>query len=216
MKMRWGYLQNRGDMSAYIDNMLANLEKLQALRIGTYSELVDQVGSREQCLAFLQRTDFDFDQLVQTLNYLLRWVFPFKNPVREFIDPDRVIEANYLDLLKQHKIGSNLDLLETGRTNAGRFQLSSVTEIPLLFVTGIVHRADISRLVYVRGKTVKHLCGGGYDTLEKIAGANLAEMEDRMDAYYRTLGKSLADFKAVIPLAWMIGGAQILPRVLKE
>jgi hypothetical protein len=59
------------------------------------------------------------------------------------------------------------------------------------------------------------LCGGGYDSLEKIAKANLAEMEERMELYYRTLGKSLADFKSVIPLAWMIGGAQILPRVLE-
>ncbi len=63
--------------------------------------------------------------------------------------------------------------------------------------------------------TVRHLCGGGYDTLEKIAGADLAEMEVKMDAYYQTLGKSLADFKAVIPLEWMIGGAKILPRVVK-
>ena len=32
---------------------------------------------------------------------------------------------------------------------------------------------------------------------------------------YRTLGKTLADFRAVIPLPWMIGGARILPRVVE-
>jgi hypothetical protein len=78
----------------------------------------------------------------------------------------------------------------------------------------IVHKADISRLAYVRGRTVRHLCGGGYDTLEKIAAADPGEMEERMDVYYRSLGKSLADFKSVIPLSWMVGGAQILPRVV--
>jgi hypothetical protein len=62
---------------------------------------------------------------------------------------------------------------------------------------------------------VKHLCGGGYATLEKIANTDLAEMEERMDAYYRTFGKCLADFKAVIPLPWMIGGAKILPCVIR-
>jgi hypothetical protein len=36
-----------------------------------------------------------------------------------------------------------------------------------------------------------------------------------MEAYYQRLGKSLADFKAVIPLRWMIGGARILPRVVE-
>jgi hypothetical protein len=41
-------------------------------------------------------------------------------------------------------------------------------------------------------------------------------MEKKMDAYYRTLGKSLADFKSVIPLSFMIGGARILPTVVEE
>jgi hypothetical protein len=68
----------------------------------------------------------------------------------------------------------------------------------------------------VCGKTVRHLCGSGYDTLEKIAHADHAEMEVKMEAYYRTLGKSLADFKAVIPLSWMIGMAKILPRLLVD
>jgi hypothetical protein len=51
--------------------------------------------------------------------------------------------------------------------------------------------------------------------LRKIAAADLAEMEEKMDAYYQTLGKSSADFRSVIPLTWMIGGAKILPRVVK-
>jgi hypothetical protein len=40
-------------------------------------------------------------------------------------------------------------------------------------------------------------------------------MKVRMETYYKTLGKSLSDFKAVIPLSWMVGGAKILPRVVK-
>jgi hypothetical protein len=68
----------------------------------------------------------------------------------------------------------------------------------------------------VRGKTVNHLCGGGYNTLEKIANADLEIMDKDMDAYYQTLGKNLVDFQSVILLPWIIGGAQILPRVMEE
>jgi hypothetical protein len=214
-KIRRGYLQNQGDKTPYIAKMVTNLEELETRRIGTYSKLVHQVATREHCIAFLQRTDFDFDQLIQTLNYLLRWVLPFNTPVREFIDVDNVGNAKYLDALKKQKIGSNLDLLEAGRTEVGRVQLSHTTGIPIAFIAALMHKADISRLAYVRGKTVKHLCGGGYDSLGKIAAASLAEMEEKMDAYYRTLGKSLADFRSVIPLSWMIGGAKILPRVVE-
>lgn len=214
-KIRRGYLQNRGDKTAYVDGIAAHLDRLHRLRIGTYSALVGQVSSRERCTAFLERADFDFDQLIQTLNYLLRWVLPFKTPVREFVEADRAVTAGYLAALKQQRIGSNLDLLEAGRAPAGRARLSSAAGIPPAFLTALVHKADISRLAYVRGKTVRHLCGGGYDSLEKIATAHLAEMEEKMEAYYRTLGKSSADFKSVIPLSWMIGGAKILPRLVK-
>jgi hypothetical protein len=73
----------------------------------------------------------------------------------------------------------------------------------------------MTRLAYVRGKTVRHLCGGGYDSLDKLAGADLKQMEADMSAYYQTLGKTLSDFKAVIPLDWMVGGARVLPRVME-
>ena len=125
-KIREGYLQNRGDMTVYIDSMTSHLQKLETRRIGTYSELVAQVATREQCLAFLQQTGFDFDQLIQTLNYLLRWVLPFKTPLGEFIDADKDAEVSYLAALKKHKIGSNLDLLEAGRAETGRVQGSQV------------------------------------------------------------------------------------------
>jgi hypothetical protein len=214
-KIREGYLDNRGNKTAFIVSMAANLRKLEALRIGTYSQLIRQVASREQCIAFLRRTGFDFHQLVQLLNYLLRWVLPFKTPLRECIGGESHVSGRYLEALKKHKISSNLDLLEVGRTRAGRYQIADITKIPVASVTALVHKADISRLAYVRGKTIKHLCGGGFDTLERIANASVAEMEEKMEVYYRTLGKSLADFRLVIPLSWMIGGAKILPRVVK-
>jgi hypothetical protein len=213
--IRRGYLQDRGEMTGYIDSISTHLAELQVRGAGYYSELVYQVATRERCVDFLQQSGFDFDALIQVLNYLLRWVLPFKTPLREFIDTDKDEEIKYLETLKKQRISSNLDLLEAGRTGAGRAQLARTLEMPPDFVTALVRRADISRLAYVRGKTVRHLCGGGYDSLDKIASADLAEMEESMDAYYRTLGKSLADFKSVIPLAWMIGGAQVLPRVVE-
>jgi hypothetical protein len=136
-------------------------------------------------------------------------------PVREFIDLNNETQKKYFEILKEKKLGSNLDILEQGRTQDGRNRLSQATGIPDSFIFELVHKADISRLAYVRGKSVLHLCGGGYNTLDKIARAEVGEMEKAMDVYYRTLGKSLADFKAVIPLAWMIGGARILPRVVE-
>jgi hypothetical protein len=212
--IRRGYLQDRGEMTAYVDSIASHLRDLEARRIGTYSDLVRCVATRAECVAFLQETDFTFGPLIEILNYLLRWVLPFKTPIREFINVDSHRDVELLESLKKQDVKSNLDLLEVGRTEAGRAQLASAAGVPAAELLTLVHRVDISRLAFVRGKTVKHLCGGGYDTLEKIARADAAEMEEKMGAYYRTLGKTAADFKAVIPLAWMIGGAKTLPRVV--
>lgn len=214
-KIQQGYRQHQND-TTFTDNIVAGFKTLETLQTDTYLNLIDQVETRQKCVAFLQKTNLSFDELIQTLNYVFRWVLPFKTPVREFMDVGHDTHQAYLAILKQHKLGSNLDLLEHGRTKAGRAELSKDTEIPEAFILGLVHRADISRLAYVRGKTVKHLCGGGYDTLDKIASANLNRMEAEMAAYYRTIGKRLADFKSVIPLPWMIGGAKILPKVVEE
>jgi Domain of unknown function (DUF4332) len=213
-KVQEGYLQGRSE-PAIIDQMLSHFKKLENLQVKTYLNLVQQVESREKCERFLERTGFGFNELIETLNYLFRWVLPFMTPVREFIDMSNVTDKAYFEKLKGVKLASNLDLLEKGRKREGRIQLSQASGIPDCFITDLVHQADISRLAYVRGKTVRHLCGGGYNTLDKIANADVGEMEQAMEAYYRTLGKSLADFKAVIPLTWMIGGARILPKVFE-
>jgi hypothetical protein len=213
--IRRGYLQDRGDMTTYVDGVAAYLRDLETRGVGSYSQLVQSVATRAGCVAFLEKTGFGFDPLIKTLNYLSRWVLPFKTPLREFIDVDSPAGVEVFEALKRQGIRSNLDLLEVGRTEAGRVQLARTTGMPADGILALVHRVDISRLAYVRGKTVKHLCGGGYDTLERIANADAAEMEKEMGAYYRTLGKTLADFKAVIPLSWMMGGAEIVPRVVK-
>jgi hypothetical protein len=214
-KLRSGYLQDRGEKTAFLDELIEGFQSLGTLRVGTYEDLIDQVATRESCLVFLERTDFGFPRMIQTLNYLLRWVLPFETPLREFVETDEPSEAETLRALKGQEIRSNLDSLEAGRTRKGRLRLSREARLPMPIVTELVHRTDISRLAFVRGKTVRHLCGGGFDTLEKIAAADLDRMEHAMDAYYRSLGKSAADFKSVIPLRWMVGGAKVLPRVVE-
>lgn len=213
-KIYQGYLHDQD--SKFMDEVIANLNKLAVIQVENYSALVQMVETREKCSDFLRRTGFGFDELIQILNYLFRWVLPFKSPVRELLDPQDSQHLEQLEVLKRINLRSNHDILDCLRGREARSQFSNETGIPEPFILELVHRADISRLAYVRGKTVRHLCGGGYDRLEKIASADLRTMEKDMDAYYRTLGKSLADFKSVIPLMWMIGGAKILPRVVEE
>ena len=212
--LRHGYRQN-GREAVFIREVSADFRILSAQGVRDYEDLVRKIDSRTKCEVFLQATGIPFEALIQMLNYLFRWVLPFRCPVRELLDAGEEPMSAALVQLRLCRVRSNLDVLENCRTGSGRAALASKTGMVESFMLDLAHRADISRLAYVRGKTVNHLCRGGSDTLEKISNADLRQMEADMAAYYATLGKTLADFRAVIPLDWMIGGARVLPRVIE-
>lgn len=212
-RIKLGYLQN-GKQTSFISEITDHFNTLGNLDVKNYLDLVRKIETRVKCKLFVQKTNFRFESLIQILNFVFRWVLPFKCSVRELVDITSDANMAALEVLMKCKIRSNLDVLEACRTRADRSQLAREAGITEAFILDLVHRADISRLAYVRGKTVKHLCGGGYDTLDKIANSDLIKMEEDMTAYYRTMGKSFSNFKAVIPLNWMIGGAKVLPKII--
>ena len=213
-RLQHGYLLN-GKEVLFISEITRQFRMLNIFGVKNYLDLVQQVNTKTNCESFLKKVDFSFENLIQLLNYLFRWVLPFKCPIRELVEIISWTNNDYLTILKKFKIRSNLDILEKCRTRKSRSLLSNETGMKEIFILELTHRADISRLAYVRGKTIKHLCGGGYNTLDKIATADMQNMEEDMTAYYVTLGKNFSDFKAVIPLDWMIGGAKVLPKIIE-
>lgn len=210
-----GYFQGRNE-DAYIAGIIENFDLLGDLGVKNYLGLVQQVETKEKCESFLKEAGISFEPLIETLNYLFRMALPFKNPLREYVYSTSRAELSVYEILKRLKFKTNLDVLDRCGEKGKRLKVEKESEISEAVMLTLLHRTDISRLAYVRGKTVLHLCGGGYDTLDKIACADLKTMEADMTIYCRTIGKEFSDFKAVIPLNWMIGGARILPRVVEE
>ena len=213
-RLQHGYLLN-GKEATFISDITNQFRLLKPFGVKNYLDLVQQVNTKASCESFLIKTGFSFEALIHLLNFLFRWVLPFKSPVRELVETISGSEIEYLTILKKFRIRFNLDVLEKCRTRKGRSLLSKETGMSNKFILDLTHRADMSRLAYVRGKTIKHLCEGGYNTLDKIANANMQKMEKDMTVYYETLGKSFSDFKNVIPLDWMIGGAKVLPKIVE-
>lgn len=213
-KIRQGYRQNDRE-AEFVAEITKHFKKLSLLGIRNYQDLVERVNTKANCEKFLQETEFSFEALIQVLNFLFRWVLPFKTPIKELVDTIPQTNTTHLEIFKKQKIRSNLDVLETFRSKMGRKIFATETGIDELYILELTHRADISRLAYVRGKTIMHLSGGGYNTLNKLANAEMDKMEADMTAYYESIGKSFADFKAVIPLDWMIGGAKVLPKIVE-
>ena len=214
-KIRQGYLQNDREAD-FIGEITKHFKNLSLLGIRNYQDLVGRVNTKSNCEKFLQETGFSFEALIRVLDYLFRWVLPFRIPIKELIYIMSSTNTINLEIFKNRGVRSNLDVLEAFRSKMGRKMFSIETGIDETYILELAHRADISRLAYVRGKTIMHLSGGGYNTLNKLENAEIMKMEADMTAYYETIGKSFADFKSVIPLDWIIGGAKILPKIIED
>ncbi|MCK5152609.1 MAG: hypothetical protein KAQ65_12235, partial [Candidatus Thorarchaeota archaeon] len=82
------------------------------------------------------------------------------------------------------------------------------------FILDLLHRTDISRLPWVRGKTVMALSSAGYDTLDKIANASPDKMISKLE-------KSLADGGKRFSRSWIdpegaIAQAKVIPVVISK
>ena len=195
------------ERNPYWSQVTATFAHLHAAGVQDYADLVARVATRAQCLSFLAHNGLAFPHLIDVLNCLLRWTLPFATATRELLKHDDPQEMAYYLALKQRRLTESFSLLERGRLHAERIVLIQATGLPEAFVIQIVHRADIARLP---------LCGAGYDTLAKIAAADLPEMEAAMNAYFlRTQGKSWKAFKSVILLRGLIRGAQALPAIVE-
>ena len=212
-RLRQGYGQGGQELD-FIDAVAGGFAALGALGVRDYLDLVSRVAEKASCERFVRETGFSFESLIEVLDFLFRWVLPFKIPLKELVETLPEPQPAGVAVLKQHKIRSNLDVLERFRSVEGRRAFAAETGVSETLILNLAHRADLSRLAYVRGRTIRHLCGGGYDTLAKLANADMAQMSANMTAYYRSIGKEFADFQAVIPLDWMVGGARVLPRVI--
>ena len=214
-KLQQGYILN-GKKPSQINDIIETFILLYKNDVKDYKELLQNVADKTKCESFLGIVDIEFEKLIQLLNFLFRWILPFKCTIRELVDTIPYADQNYIQTLKEFQIKSNLDVLEICRQKNQRLELSNKSKMSTKFLLDITHRADISRLAYVRAKTIKHLCGGGYDTLMKISSANYQKMKENMTEYYKSLGKNYSDFQSVIPLDWMIGGAKVIPNIIEE
>jgi len=203
-----------GKYKEYLEKITASLRTLDGVGVRNYIELIEAIVTKEQCEAFLVRTKIPFRELISLLNYLFRWVLPFNAPVREFLETGNETHLVYARKLKEKGIANNLDVLEHARTRAARIDISNQTGVPETFLLELVNKADISRLPYIRGKTVTIFCNAGFDSLLKLANAKIEELVDALMDYLQSIGSKFS--KSFIEPAGAIAQAKVLPILVEQ
>ncbi|UCD26340.1 MAG: DUF4332 domain-containing protein [Candidatus Bathyarchaeota archaeon] len=197
----------------YASNITNILKKIESLKVENYIALVRRVETRQKCEEFVRRAKLPFMDLISALNYIFRWVLPFRNVyLRQLVETSNEVHMEYIKRLKEHDIELNLDILEHGRTKEARIKLLEETVIPEDFILYIVNRADLTRLPYMSRKTVNHLCAGGYDSVDKLVQAESGKVIEDMKAYFDKIGVKLSGF---IDLKGITHWAKTIPKIVE-
>lgn len=199
----------------YLSNLTDILRNLDSFGIKNYTDLVNQVGNKEICEVFLGKTKLPFKDLISVLNYIFRWVLPFRNLyLRDLVDPKNETHRKHIEGLRKLDIKFNLDILEHCRTIKGRDKVSEETGIPKAFIVNLVNRADLTRLPYMGKSTVNYLCGGGYNSIDRLAQANIDKLRKDMKSHFNKIGVRLS--KSFIELEGLIEWAKAVPKIVER
>lgn len=197
----------------FIEKLVRTFKSLENAKIKDYSDLIEKVETRKKCENFLGNAKISFKDLISLLNYVFRWVLPFRNVyLKQLIDPENESHIAYIKKLKEQDIKFNLDILECSRTRKSRAKLSETEKIPEGFILDLTNRADLTRLPYMSKKTVEHLCNAGYDCVSKLAKAEAGKLREDMKSYFNKVNIRLGYF---IDLAGLIVWARTVPKIIE-
>jgi len=199
---------------ASIKRLTSTFKSLGDAKTKNYTDLIEKIETRESCENFLKITKIQFRDLISVLNYIFRWVLPFRNVyLRQLIDSGNESHMVYVKILKEHSLRFNLDILECCRTCEGRAKLSEKARIPEDFILDLVNRADLTRLPYMNKKTVEHLCNARYDNVDKLAKVEAGKLREDMKSYFNKVGLRLGSF---IDLAGLVEWAKTVPKIVES
>ncbi|HUT16972.1 MAG TPA: DUF4332 domain-containing protein, partial [Acidobacteriota bacterium] len=163
---------------------------------------------------FLKKSELAFIDLISALNYMFRWVLPFRNVyLKKLIATNNEAHKEYIEKLIERNIKFNLDILEYGRTKEGRKKISIETGTPETFILNLTNKADLTRLPYMNWKTANHLFEAGYNNLNKLAEVSRERLKDDMKTYFDRKGIKLGPF---IDLKGLSLWAKCVPKIIES
>ncbi len=192
------------------------LDEIEKAGLQTVFQFINNVATRRQAEGFLQRTGISLPYLMGVLDFFKQWWFPFGAQLRQLVEDSDQHLIGPLACLKQQGYAQGFKLLDIGRTCEGRRTLSEQTGIPEEILLDLVNRADVTRIPYVSGATVKRMWAIGYDSLQKLQKTSPMEYFSRVSQYYASMQKPIPFDAKLEYIRNSLSSAQRMPVVVEE
>jgi hypothetical protein len=173
----------------WMEALIRSFRHLAEVGVRDVLDLVDHVDTKEKFEGFIAQTGLDAKEVVGVLTYLVYWFIPAKKNLGELVKADPVVMED-IARLRACGIRCNLDLLEKGITPEARKDLAGRSGVPEAVITGLVNRADFSRLPWTSRATISNYIGSGYSSLAQLANADLEQVSADFYRYGESIGKN--------------------------
>jgi hypothetical protein len=211
--LQFNTLPVRPEGTAWFMDTLAAVEKSG---IPTLFAFIHRIATRKQAEVFIKENGIPLLNLMAVLDFFKQWWFPFGAQLRQLVEDNDQTSIGAIDTLKAHGFSQGFVLLDTGRKQAGRVKLAAQTGIPEGIIRDLTHRADVTRIPYVSGSTVKRCWAIGYDSLEKLRQTDAEEFYARVCQHYSALQKVIPMDAKLEYLRNMLRDARRMPIVVRD
>jgi hypothetical protein len=198
----------------YLEHLNTTFKKLESLEVENITTFVISLETKEKFEFFIKKYNFSIEEIIRLLKYLFNWYFPSKIYLRELVEKREEKLLEYIITLRKQGIRFTLDILDKGFSKEMRKNIAKRTKVPEDFIFELVNKADFTRMPYIRGSTARHYFGVGYDSLEKLAKADLVQLEEKMKTYLESKGVKLSRSFIELDRGILISG--IIPRIVEK
>ena len=202
---------SRQRYTEYLSRLESALSLLAQAGVTDILDLLSRSSTPDTLQGFVEQSGVDAVQVVVVLKYLLYWVIPGEKYLSGLVQNDPALRQA-IQALGGVGVRSNLQLLQQGHTQAGRRALAESSGLPEQVVSGLVNRADFSRLPWASKATISNIIGAGYASLAQLAEADPEQLYQDFFAYGKSIGKNLK-LGNEIENSYRI--ARIVPRVVQ-
>ena len=189
-----------------------SVKHLEEAGVQDVLHLIKEVDILENLESFIARSGLDAKEVIGCLSYMMYWFLPMKKYLQSLVKNNPLIQE---DIQKLYAAGIrfNLDLLEKGASPEGRKEVAQEAGLAEAAVTGLVNRADFSRMPWASSATVSNIIGAGYGSLSKLANADPVKLREDFFLYGAAIGKDLR-FGNEIDSSYRI--AQLVPKIVVD
>src|SRR4030042_306787 len=135
---------SRGRYTEYAAKLIRILAELQHAGVQDVVDLKSRVTNRGQFEKFTQQSGISPYDIATVMKYLIYWFIPPEKYLGGLVRNDPSI-SDAIKVLAGLGIRTNLQLLQTGITSAGRKSLVDSTRLPEHAISDVVNRSDFSR-----------------------------------------------------------------------